>query len=96
MRENSGDERRAENARRAAEDRNFRLDMLPNDLAGKVRELQAYDWESSEAQQRFEQMLDKIREQFDAADVDQMSSAVQNMSPEDMARMKDMMAASTR
>ena len=91
--EASGDDRRAENARSAAEDRNFRLDMLPDDLAGKVRELQAYDWESSEAQQRFEQMLDKIREQLMQQMVDQMSSAVQNMSPEDMARMKDMMAA---
>ena len=50
----SNDERRRENAQRAAEDRNFRLDMLPDDLAGKVRELSSYDFESKEAQQRFE------------------------------------------
>ena len=37
---NSGDERRAEAAENAADERNFQLDMLPNDLAGKVRELQ--------------------------------------------------------
>lgn len=37
--ERSGDERRANTARDAAAERNFRLDMLPNDLAGKVREL---------------------------------------------------------
>ena len=36
--------RRARHATPAAE-RNFRLDMLPDDLAGKVRELQAYDFE---------------------------------------------------
>ena len=47
--ERSGDERRAETARDTAADRNFRLDMLPDDLAGKVRELQAYDFESAEA-----------------------------------------------
>jgi uncharacterized protein with von Willebrand factor type A (vWA) domain len=47
--ERSGDERRAEAARNAADDRNFRLDMLPDDLAGKVRELSAYDFESAEA-----------------------------------------------
>ena len=47
--EASGDERRAEAARDTAMDRNFRLDMLPNDLAGKVRELSAYDFESAEA-----------------------------------------------
>ncbi len=89
----SGDERRAEAAKNSADDRNFRLDMLPNDLAGKVRELSAYDFESAEAAQRFEQLMDKLREQLMQQMVDQMSSAVQNMSPEDMARMKDMMAA---
>jgi uncharacterized protein with von Willebrand factor type A (vWA) domain len=36
--EASGDERRAQHARDTAEERNFRLDMLPDDLAGKVRE----------------------------------------------------------
>ena len=53
--EASGDERRAETARQTADERNFRLDMLPDDLAGKVRELQAYDFESAEARQRFEE-----------------------------------------
>ena len=90
---NSGDERRAEAAQNSADERNFRLDMLPNDLAGKVRELSAYDFESREAAQRFEQLMDKLREQLMQQMVDQMSSAVQNMTPEDMARMKDMMAA---
>ena len=91
--ERSGDERRAQSARDAAAERNFRLDMLPDDLAGKVRELQAYDWESSEAQQRFEQLMDKLRQQLMQQTVDQMSSAMQNMTPQDMQRMKDMMAA---
>ena len=62
--EKSGDDRRAENARNAAMERNFRLDMMPDDLAGKVRELQSYDFESSEAQQRFEQLMEKLREQL--------------------------------
>ena len=90
--QNSGDERRAENARAAAEDRNFRLDMLPDDLAGKVRELSAYDFESAEARQRFEELLDKLKQQLMQQMVDKMSGAMQNMSPEDIARMKDMMA----
>ncbi len=91
--ERSGDERRAENARATAADRNFRLDMLPDDLAGKVRELSAYDFESAEARQRFEQLLDKLRQQLMQQMVDQMSSAMQSMSPEDLQRMKDMLAA---
>ena len=91
--ERSGDDRRAQAARDAAMDRNFRLDMLPDDLAGKVRELSAYDFESREAQQRFEQLMEKLRQQLMQQMVDQMSSSMQNMTPEDMARMKDMMAA---
>jgi uncharacterized protein with von Willebrand factor type A (vWA) domain len=91
--EASGDERRAQTAQDAAMERNFRLDMMPDDLAGMVRELQNYDFESQEARQRFEEMLDKLRQQMMQQVVDQMSEGMQNMQPEDMARMKDMMAA---
>ena len=90
--EASGDERRAETARQSADERNFRLDMLPSDLAGKVRELQAYDFESAEARQRFEELMDKLRQQLMQQAVDQMSGEMQNMSPKDMQRMKDMLA----
>ena len=90
---NSGDERRAETAKQSAMYRNFRLDMLPDDLAGKVSELQHYDFQSKDAQQRFEQLMEKLREQLMQQHLDQVSSAMQNMSAEDMARMKDMMAA---
>ena len=91
--ERSGDERRAELARDAAMERNFRLDMLPHDLAGQVRELQSYDFASKDAQQRFEQLLDKLREQLMQQYVNQMTDSMQNMSPESLQRMKDMMAA---
>lgn len=91
--ERSGDERRAENARRSAEDRGFRLDMLPDDLAGKVRELSAYDFESADARRRFEELVEQLRQQMMQQVVDQMSSAVQDMSPEQMQRTKEMLAA---
>ena len=91
--EASGDERRAQHARDTAEERNFRLDMLPDDLAGKVRELSSYDFESSEAQQRFDKLVERLRQQLMQQVVDQMSSAMQEMTPADMQRTKDMMAA---
>lgn len=72
---------------------NFTLDMLPDDLAGRIRELQHYDFESKEAARRFENLMEKLREQLMQQQLDKMSSAVQNMSPEQMARTKDMMAA---
>jgi uncharacterized protein with von Willebrand factor type A (vWA) domain len=88
----SGDLRREQNASDAAAERNMRLDLMPDDLAGKVRELEAYDFESAEARQRFEQLMDRLREQLMQQMVDQMSGAVQNMSAADMQRMKDMLA----
>ena len=91
--EASGDERRAQNARNTSAEKHMQLEMMPSDLAGKVRDLQNYDFESAEAQQRFDELMDKLREQLMQQFVDQMSGAMQNMSPEDMARMKDMMAA---
>ena len=91
--EASGDERRADNARSASTEKHMELEMLPPDLAGKVRGLQNYDFESAEAQQRFDELMDKLREQLMQQFVDQMSGAMQDMSPQDMQRMKDMMAA---
>ncbi len=90
--QNSGDARRAELAEKASLDRNFRLDMLPSDLAGKVNELQHYDFQSKAAQQRFEQLLDKLRQQLMQQNLDQMSGAMQNLTPGDMQRMKDMLS----
>ena len=89
----SGDERRSALAKDSAEQRNFRLDMLPEDLAGKINELEHYDFQSQEAQQRFEALLEKLRNQLMQQYLDQASSAVNEMTPESMKRTKDMMAA---
>src|SRR5262245_50876916 len=89
----SGDPRRAETAQGAADERNMRLEMLPSDLAGMVRELQEYDFASGRAQQRFDELMEKLRQQVLDSYVNRMTGAVESMTPEDMARMKDMMAA---
>ncbi len=91
--ESAGDQRRADLARQASAERHLQLDMLPDDLAGRVQGLQNYDFTSAEAQQRFEQLMDKLREQLMQQYVDQVSEGMQNMSGEQMQRMKDMMSA---
>ena len=88
----SGDPRRAETAQGSADERNMQLEMLPPDLAGMVRELQSYDFASPQAQQRFEELVEKLRQQVLDSYVNRMTGAVESMTPEDMARMKDMMA----
>jgi uncharacterized protein with von Willebrand factor type A (vWA) domain len=90
--EASGDERRAQTANDAAAERNMRLDLLPDDLAGRVGDLQHYDFESGEAQRRFDELLERLKQQLTQQFVDQVTEGMQNMSPEDMARMKDMLA----
>ena len=88
----SGDERRRQLSEEAAAGRNMELDMLPPDLAGQVKGLENYDFSSAEAQQRFEDLVEKLRQQLMQQTVDQMSGAMSSLSPEDLARMKDMMA----
>jgi uncharacterized protein with von Willebrand factor type A (vWA) domain len=72
--------------------RQMELDMLPGDLAGMVRELQNHEFASPEAGQRFEELVEKLRQQVLESYVNRMSGAVEGMTPEDMGRLKDMMA----
>lgn len=88
----SGDQRRADTAEQSAMERNMELDMLPPDLNGMVRDLQNYDFSSAEARERFEELIDQLRQQLMQRYVNEMASGMQNPSPEDMARLKDMMS----
>ncbi len=88
----SGDPRRQELAEQANAERQFQLDMLPDDLAGQVRELQDYDFQSPEARQRFEELLDRLRQQLMQQTVNQMAGAMQDITPEQLQRMKDMLS----
>ena len=80
-------------AARKAQNGQIELDMMPPDLGGQMRGLQDYDFTSDAARQQFEDLVEKLREQLMQNYVDQMSGAMENMSPEDMSRMKDMMAS---
>jgi len=88
----SGDDRRQELASDTSAMKNMELDMLPPDLAGQVKGLQSYDFESDEAQQRFNELIDKLREQIMQQQLDQMAEGINEMPPEEMQRVKDMLA----
>jgi uncharacterized protein with von Willebrand factor type A (vWA) domain len=89
---NSGDQRRQETAEGMAMEKQMSLDFLPQDLAGKVRELSNYDFASNEAQQRFEELMDQLRQQLMDNYLGDITKSINEMTPEDMARMKDMYA----
>jgi uncharacterized protein with von Willebrand factor type A (vWA) domain len=92
----SGDERRRELTEESVAGRNLQLDLLPPDLAGQVRGLERYDFASAEAAARFEKLTQRLREQLLQQYVEQVSGAMRNLSPQDLARMKDMMAELNR
>ena len=89
----SGDQRRQEITEEVTQERRLQLDMLPPDLAGQVQQLQQYEFTSSEARERFEQLLDQLRQQLMQSYFNQMAGAMQNVSPEQMQRMKDMLSS---
>jgi uncharacterized protein with von Willebrand factor type A (vWA) domain len=86
----SGDQRRQEITEEVAAERRMALDLLPPDLAGQVQTLQEYEWTSSEAREAFEQLMEELRSQLMQSYFNQMSSAMSDVSPESLQRMKDM------
>ena len=89
----SGDPRQQELAEATTTEKHMHLDMLPPDLAGQVQSLSNYDFESAEAQQRFDELMDQLRQQLAQQYFDQMAGAMSNPDPAAMQRTKDMMAA---
>jgi uncharacterized protein with von Willebrand factor type A (vWA) domain len=88
----SGDARRQEITEQVVQEKQTELDMLSPDLAGMVRDLQEYEFTSSEAREKFDELLDQLRQQLTQSYFNQMAGAMSNVSPEQMQRMKDMMA----
>jgi uncharacterized protein with von Willebrand factor type A (vWA) domain len=89
----SGDQRRQEITEQVAQEKRMQLDLLPPDLAGQVRELSEYEFTSSEARERFDELMDKLRQQLMQSYFNQMAGTMQDVSPEQMQRMKDMLSA---
>ncbi len=87
------DRRNADLARESTASKQLQLDMLADDLAQRVQGLQSYEFESNEAQDQFDQLLDKLRQEMINNAFDQTSESMQNMTPEDLGRQREMMNA---
>ena len=66
------------------------LDELPENQAGQIAALREYDFLSPEARERFEELLERLKEAMSSQMLDQLNESLKNMSPEDMERIKDM------
>jgi len=71
--------------------REQKLDAIPPDPAGRLRDLQNYDFVSPEAKQKFDELLASLRQQMMQPMFNNMQQALKNMSPQDLARTREMM-----
>ncbi len=92
----SGDPRRQETADQSTAEKDMQLNLLPPDLAGQVRELQNYNFESSEARERFEELMEELKKELLNTQFNQMMGSMGDVSPEQMQGMKDMFNALNR
>ncbi|MGZ8583064.1 MAG: vWA domain-containing protein [Actinomycetota bacterium] len=68
------------------------LDALPPDAPGQLGELREYRFADPTAQRLFDELQEHIREQVMGSYFRQMAEGMRSMSPEDIARFKDMLA----
>src|SRR5579862_2211974 len=69
------------------------LDQLPPDPAGQVRAFSEYDFMDDQARQEFQELLQSLQQQVMQQYFQGMQQALQNMTPEDLARMREMVRA---
>ena len=94
--EASGDERRKQVTDEVVAERHMQLELLPQDLAGRVKGLQDYEFASSQAREHFEELLERLREQVAKSWFDQMSDALTNPDPEQMEKVRQALDALNR
>ena len=80
---------------RAEDDARIRetlLDSLPPDAPGRIRELTDYRFVDPEAQRRFDELLESIREQVMGGYFRGMAEGMQGITDADVIRLRDMVA----
>lgn len=78
----SGDERRQQVTSEVVSAKEMELGLLPDDLAGKVRALSSYEFTSSAARQRFEELMESLRQEVVQSYLDETAAAMAEMGPE--------------
>ena len=69
-----------------------KLDGLPEDMGGTVRDLMEYDFIDPEAQRMFMELLDMLKSQMAQNFSQDMKQRIQDMSPEEMAGLREMLS----
>jgi uncharacterized protein with von Willebrand factor type A (vWA) domain len=72
--------------------REAQLDALPAGTAAAVRELADYDWRSEQAREAYQKIRDLLGQELMESRFQGMKEALQNVSPADVERIRQMMA----
>ncbi len=67
------------------------LDQLPPDPAGRIKELQNYNFSDPEAERLFQELMQSLQQQMLQPFMQGMKQSLQNMSADDLKRMREMM-----
>ena len=91
--EQTEEEQFAEMLRRIAERKQEFLDQLPPEPAGQMRDLQNYEFLNPDAQHKFQELVESLRQSMVNSFFQNVQDMVEQMSEGDMQRMKDMTRA---
>ena len=84
--------RRLRDLFRQRADRNRdRLDRLPESTAGALRDLQEFDFIDPEAQRKFQELMDELRKEMLGSVASEMRQQIEQMDPQQMAQMREML-----
>jgi len=66
------------------------LDNLPEDIPGQVKSLSEYDFMDDQAREKFNELMSSLQQQMMQQFFQGMQQSLQNMTPEDIAKMREM------
>ncbi|MFL5625860.1 MAG: VWA domain-containing protein [Ktedonobacteraceae bacterium] len=66
------------------------LDKLPKDVPGQIKGLSEYDFMDDEAREKFKELMESLQQQMMQQFFQGMQQSLQNMTPEDIAKMREM------
>src|SRR6266487_4688171 len=66
------------------------LDQLPQDIPGQIKGLSEYDFMDEEAREKFNELMQSLQQQMMQQFFQGMQQSLQNMTPEDIAKLREM------
>src|SRR6266436_5361890 len=66
------------------------LDKLPEDIPGQIKGLSEYDFMDEQAREKFNELMESLKQQMMQQFFQGMQQSLQNMTPEDIAKLREM------